>query len=247
MKTVQFTLLGIGVIATLLLPIFLLGMAINELEKNGELHKANHALILVDPMLTSEIAKFRCEDQTARVEDRAPLTENQTLLRHNQTLTCENQTRADQYSAWSSSLVVLGPSLFMTSLLAMSSKRQLHERVLIGFAGFVPAVPIYWQLASIGEEFHIPVVLGIAGVLYCLVADIFTPDRAYESSAVTNALSFVTVMVLFLAGIVVLQYLTLDNVWPMAVSLVLLFLAFWISQSVMGHSDSVDEQAKQSG
>lgn len=186
MKIVQYILLGVGVLATLVLPNILLFVASNA------------------------------------------LTDDPTL--------------AEQYSTWSSGLVVLGPSFFMTSLLAMGSQLSLSARVVIGFLGFGLAVYIYWQLALIGEEFYIPVVLGIAGVLYCLVADIFTPDRAYENSTVTNVLAFVIVMVLFLAGVFVLQYLTLDSVWPMAVSLILVFLAFWIPQTIMGRSDSVGEQ-----
>lgn len=66
-----------------------------------------------------------------------------------------------------------------------------------------------------------------------------TPEN--ENSMVTKVVSFVIMMVLFLAGVFVLQYLRLDNVWPMGASLVLVFLAFWIPQSIMGRSDSAGE------
>lgn len=122
---------------------------------------------------------------------------------------------AEQYSTWSSSLVILGPSFFTTSLLAMGSKLPLRARVVIGLLAFCLAVYIYYQLGRIGEEFHIPVILGIAGVLYCLVADIFTPNSAYaenEKGMPTKVVSFVIRMVLFLAGVFVLQYLTPNKV-----------------------------------
>lgn len=66
-----------------------------------------------------------------------------------------------------------------------------------------------------------------------------TPEN--ENSMATKVVSFVIMMVLFLAGVFVLQYLRLDNVWPMGASLVLVFLAFWIPQSIMGRSDSAGE------
>lgn len=191
MKVVQYALLGVGVLATLALPIYLLSLASN--------------------------------------------------------VRTDNPTLAQQYSTWSSGLVVLGPSFFMTSFLAMGSKLPLLARVVIGVLGLCLASYIYYQLWRIGEEFYIPAVLGIAGVLYCLVADIFTPDSAYENSLIKNVLSFVIMMVLFLAGIFVLQYLTLDNIWPMGASLTLVFLAFWIPESIMGRSESVPDQAESAG
>ena len=48
-------------------------------------------------------------------------------------------------------------------------------------------------------------------------------------------------MVLFGGAIYSLSFLTLDNVWPMAVCLVLFALAFWIPQTLLGRSDSAGE------
>ena len=48
-------------------------------------------------------------------------------------------------------------------------------------------------------------------------------------------------MVLFLGAIYSLAFLTLDNVWPMAVCLVLFALSFWIPQTLLGRSDSAGE------
>ena len=48
-------------------------------------------------------------------------------------------------------------------------------------------------------------------------------------------------MVLFLASIYSLNFLTLGNPWPMAVCLSLFALAFWIPQTITGRSDSAGE------
>jgi lipopolysaccharide export LptBFGC system permease protein LptF len=49
---------------------------------------------------------------------------------------------------------------------------------------------------------------------------------------------FVVFMVLFLGGIFALSFLTLDNAWPAAIALALVFLAFFVPISVIGRSDS---------
>ncbi len=66
-----------------------------------------------------------------------------------------------------------------------------------------------------------------------------TPEN--ENKLGPTIVSFVIMMVLFLAGIYVLTFLTLDNIWPMAASLGLVFLAFWIPQTITGRSDSAGE------
>ncbi|MEE2521669.1 hypothetical protein V1639_01715 [Pseudarthrobacter sp. J75] len=66
-----------------------------------------------------------------------------------------------------------------------------------------------------------------------------TPEN--ENRLVPTVVSFVIMMVLFLASIYVLGFLTLDTIWPMGASLVLVFLAFWIPQTIMGRSDSAGE------
>ncbi|MFP3578568.1 hypothetical protein [Arthrobacter sp. fls2-241-R2A-200] len=62
-----------------------------------------------------------------------------------------------------------------------------------------------------------------------------------ENHLGTSIILFVIMMVLFLGAIFSLTFLTLDNVWPMAVCLILFALAFWIPQTVLGRSDSAGE------
>ncbi|GAA3276636.1 hypothetical protein [Paenarthrobacter aurescens] len=62
-----------------------------------------------------------------------------------------------------------------------------------------------------------------------------------ENSLVQSIVLFVVMIVLFLAAIYSLSFLTLDNPWPMAVCLGLFALAFWIPQTIFGRSDSAGE------
>lgn len=62
-----------------------------------------------------------------------------------------------------------------------------------------------------------------------------------ENNLGASIVLFVVMMVLFLASIYSLSFLTLDNPWPMAVCLGLFALAFWIPQTILGRSDTAGE------
>ena len=66
-----------------------------------------------------------------------------------------------------------------------------------------------------------------------------TPQN--ENSRASSLIIFVLMMVLFLASVYSLSFLTLGNPWPMAVCLGLFALAFWIPQTILGRSDSAGE------
>lgn len=66
-----------------------------------------------------------------------------------------------------------------------------------------------------------------------------TPQN--ENSLGSSIMMFVLMMVLFVASLYSLSFLTLSNPWPMAVCLVLFALAFWIPQTITGRSDSAGE------
>ncbi|MGP4032518.1 hypothetical protein [Pseudarthrobacter sp. 1C304] len=66
-----------------------------------------------------------------------------------------------------------------------------------------------------------------------------TPQN--ENGLGSSIILFALMMVLFLASIYSLSFLTLGNPWPMAVCLGLFALAFWIPQTVTGRSDSAGE------
>lgn len=66
-----------------------------------------------------------------------------------------------------------------------------------------------------------------------------TPQN--ENSLASSIAIFVLMMVLFLASVYSLSFLTLGNPWPMAVCLGLFALAFWIPQTILGRSDSAGE------
>ena len=68
-----------------------------------------------------------------------------------------------------------------------------------------------------------------------------TQTRRVENSLGSSIALFVPMMVLFLGAIYSLAFLTLENVWPMAVCLVLFAAAFWIPQTLLGRSDSAGE------
>jgi uncharacterized membrane protein YgdD (TMEM256/DUF423 family) len=56
-----------------------------------------------------------------------------------------------------------------------------------------------------------------------------------------SILLFAVCIILFLGAIYSLAFLTLDNVWPMAICLGLFALAFWIPQTILGRSNSAGE------
>lgn len=62
-----------------------------------------------------------------------------------------------------------------------------------------------------------------------------------ENSLGSSLVIFSVMMVLFLASIYSLSFLTLGNPWPMAACLALFAASFWIPQTVMGRSDSAGE------
>ncbi|MHA7239300.1 hypothetical protein [Arthrobacter sp. TMS1-12-1] len=64
------------------------------------------------------------------------------------------------------------------------------------------------------------------------------PAHAGEGHLIGNIVVFVIIMGAFLLGIYLLNWLTLDAVWPMAAILVLSFLVFFIPQGILGRADT---------
>ncbi|MCB5274243.1 hypothetical protein BJG92_01773 [Arthrobacter sp. SO5] len=62
-----------------------------------------------------------------------------------------------------------------------------------------------------------------------------------ENKLGSTIILFVLMMVLFLASLYSLSFLTLSNPWPMAACLILFAAAFWIPQTILGRSDSAGE------
>lgn len=62
-----------------------------------------------------------------------------------------------------------------------------------------------------------------------------------ENSLGSSIVLFVIAFVLFLGGIYSFSFMTLENVWPCALALVLIGLAFFIPMTFMGRSDSAGE------
>lgn len=59
-----------------------------------------------------------------------------------------------------------------------------------------------------------------------------------ENSLVMSWVYFIIFFVFFAAAIYVFSFATLEIVWPFAVSIVLVFLAFFIPMGLMGRSDT---------
>ncbi|MET4094468.1 hypothetical protein [Arthrobacter sp. UYCu712] len=62
-----------------------------------------------------------------------------------------------------------------------------------------------------------------------------------ENNLGSTIVIFSVMMVLFLASLYSLSFLTLGNPWPMAACLALFAASFWIPQTIMGRSDSAGE------
>lgn len=89
-----------------------------------------------------------------------------------------NRDAAAFWEDWSLGLVVLGPSLFATSVLAMASQQPKLVRRFIRAAIVVAFALIYWLQLSISSKIHTSIMLGMIGVLYTVFADEFTPDSS---------------------------------------------------------------------
>lgn len=83
---------------------------------------------------------------------------------------------ADLLEEWSLGLVALGPSFFVTSVLAMASQLPSKARVLVRVAALALSLFILYLLKDIGPSIQISVLLCLVGVIYCLVADSLTPN-----------------------------------------------------------------------
>lgn len=90
--------------------------------------------------------------------------------------------RAEQLNAISFGIVVLGPAFFYTSLLTVAaaavaggsvSPRWQHGFRLIGLA---MGTAVYAALGLYVSGGFVAGVLGFAGILYCFLADLFTPS-----------------------------------------------------------------------
>ena len=89
-----------------------------------------------------------------------------------------DKATADLWEEWSLGLVVLGPTLFTTSFLAMASQQSKLSRALVRVAALALFAGVYSQLFLVGPKIHISVMLGVIGVVYTVVADAFTPDSS---------------------------------------------------------------------
>jgi hypothetical protein len=65
-----------------------------------------------------------------------------------------------------------------------------------------------------------------------------SPAHAGKGHLVGNILVFVIMFGMFLLGLYLVSWLSLDNVWPMAALVVLAFLAFFIPQGILGRADT---------
>ncbi|GAA3289522.1 hypothetical protein ACFFON_16005 [Arthrobacter citreus] len=63
------------------------------------------------------------------------------------------------------------------------------------------------------------------------------PTHSGEGHLVSNLVTFVIFLAIFLVGLYSLTWLTLDNVWPMAICLALGTLAYFVP-FLMGRSDT---------
>lgn len=85
-------------------------------------------------------------------------------------------------SEWSDGLIVLGPSLFMTSILAISNTRTRLMRLWIGGGVLMATAGLYVLLAVNAPALWISSILGFAGVLYCFLADQFAPSNKGDAT-----------------------------------------------------------------
>lgn len=65
------------------------------------------------------------------------------------------------------------------------------------------------------------------------------PSHSGEGFLVGNLLVFIVMFAMFLGSVYSLSFMTLTNVWPCALSLLLFAGAFWIPQTILGRSDSM--------
>ncbi|MFC3298660.1 Uncharacterised protein [Arthrobacter agilis] len=64
------------------------------------------------------------------------------------------------------------------------------------------------------------------------------PAHAGKGHLVENIVVFGLIFGAFLLSIYLLNWLTLDTVWPMAVIVVVAFLVFYIPQGILGRADT---------
>ncbi|GAB4099100.1 hypothetical protein [Sinomonas halotolerans] len=62
-----------------------------------------------------------------------------------------------------------------------------------------------------------------------------------NNSLTGSVVIFVVLMAIFLVGLYLVQFLTLDTVWPMAALIGLFALAYFVPMTITGASDSGDE------
>ena len=69
------------------------------------------------------------------------------------------------------------------------------------------------------------------------------PTHSGEGHLVSNLVTFVIFLAIFLVGLYSLTWLSLDNVWPMAICLALATLAYFVP-FLMGRSDTAEVMAE---
>ncbi|MEC5182556.1 hypothetical protein [Arthrobacter sp. CG_A4] len=83
---------------------------------------------------------------------------------------------ADRWEELSFGVVALGPTLFVTSFLAMASQMVPRDRWIIRVLAVLVGGGILVGLYTVSPKIHVAIVLSLVGILYSLGADIFTPD-----------------------------------------------------------------------
>lgn len=86
------------------------------------------------------------------------------------------------WEEWALGLVVLGPSLFTTTFLAMASQQPKSARMGVRVFTVVMFAVVYWLLLSGNPTSRTSIMLGMIGVLYTVFADAFTPDSSVKAT-----------------------------------------------------------------
>ncbi len=90
---------------------------------------------------------------------------------------------AARWEEWSYGVIALGPSLFLTSFLAIASQFLPVERWLIRVCAFVLSGGILWGIYATSPKIHIAVLLSLVGVVYSVVADICAPNSSGKAKS----------------------------------------------------------------
>ncbi|MDJ0356049.1 hypothetical protein [Paenarthrobacter sp. PH39-S1] len=94
---------------------------------------------------------------------------------------------AARWEEWSYGVIALGPSLFLTSFLAIASQFLPVERWLIRVLAFVLSGGILWGIYATSPKIHLTVLLSLVGVVYSVVADICAPNSSGKAKSADDS------------------------------------------------------------